>query len=171
MPKFIDNLYVRDSSKVTREIADKDGYLYQRNSKITATATELNTLSGTEKAIKTKKVALGVADTGGGVLSWQNPEGAAIIIERLIIDVTTASTAACTVDFGTTAVGATTSSDNLIDGLDVNAATGTFDNITDKGDNGKSRQKLASGKWVTGSMKTGAAAGLAGYAYIQYIIA
>ena len=66
MPKFIDNLYVRDSSKVTREIADKDGYLYQRNSKITATATELNTLSGTEKAIKTKKVALGVADTGGG---------------------------------------------------------------------------------------------------------
>ena len=82
----------------------------------------------------------------------------------------TKSTGACTIDVGTTAVSAATSSDNLIDGLDTGTAIGTFDNITDKGTNGKSRQKLASGKWVTASMASGAAAGTVGYAYIEYFI-
>jgi hypothetical protein len=110
------------------------------------------------------------ADTGGAVLSWQNPEGVAIIITGFVADVTTASDAAATVDFGTTATSATTSSDNLIDGLDVNAAVITADNITNIGTNGKSRQKLAAGKWITGSRASGAVAGLAGYAYIEYEI-
>lgn len=114
------------------------------------------------------KVALAALDTGGGVLSWQNPEGVAIIIQRVELDTSVVATAACTIDVGTTASSATTTSDNLIDGLDVNAALGTFDNITDKGTNGKSRQKLAAGKWVTGTKASGAAAGLAGYAYIHY---
>jgi len=116
------------------------------------------------------KVALAALDTGGGVLAWQNPESVSIIISRIELDVTTAATAAATIDVGTTATSAATSIDNLIDGLDVNAATGVFDNITDKGTNGKSKQKLASGKWVTGSKASGACAGLAGYAYIHYHI-
>lgn len=114
------------------------------------------------------KVALGVGTSGGGVFAWQNPESTSIIIDRILLNVTTASTSAGTVDVGTTASSATTSSDNLIDGLDVNAATGLFDNITDKGTNGKSRQLLASGKWVTASQASGAVAGLVGYAYISY---
>lgn len=114
------------------------------------------------------KVPLGVLDTGGGVLAWQNDEAATIVITRMEIYVTTVATAACTIDVGTTAVGATTSSDNLLDGLDTHSAVGIFDNITDKGSNGKSRQTLASGKWVTASMASGAAAGTAGYAYIHY---
>jgi len=110
----------------------------------------------------------GLADTGGGIGAWRNPEAVSIIIQRLVIDTTVVATGACTIDAGTTATSATTSSDNLIDGLDVNAAIGTFDNITDKGTNGKSRQKLASGKWVTFSRASGASAGLVGTAYITY---
>ena len=125
--------------------------------------------STTGRGDRIAKVALAAADTGGGVLSWVNPEASAIIITGLTVDVTTQSTGACTVDFGTTATSATTSSDNLIDGVSV-AAVATLSNIDDKGTNGKSRQKLAVGKWVTGSMASGAAAGLAGYAYIRYYV-
>jgi hypothetical protein len=114
------------------------------------------------------KVPLGVVDTGGGVLSWVNPHSFAIIIHRVTLDVTTKSTGASTIDVGTTAVSATTSSDNLIDGQDTGTAIGTFDNITEKGTNGKSRQKLAVGAWVTASKATGACAGLVGNAYIEY---
>jgi hypothetical protein len=46
-----------------------------------------------------------------------------------------------------------------------------FDHCTDKGSNGKSRQTLASGKWITASKASGATAGLVGYAYIQYVVA
>lgn len=114
------------------------------------------------------KVALGTGTSGGGVFSWQNPENRDIIIDRIMLNITTKATSAATVDVGATATSATTSSDNLIDGLDVNAAVGLFDNITDKGTNGKSRQLLASGKWVTASQASGAVAGLVGFAYISY---
>ncbi len=114
------------------------------------------------------RAALSALDTGGGVLSLANPEGADVIVTRLVLDVTTAATGACTVDAGI-AAGATTSSDNLVDGLDVHSATGVFDNIEDKGTNGKTRQKWESDQYLTISMATGAAAGLAGYAYVEYI--
>jgi hypothetical protein len=94
-----------------------------------------------------------------------------VLIERVVVHVTTVATAACTLDIGTTATSAVTSSDTLLDGLDVNSAAGVFDNITDKGSNGKSRQTLASGKWITASKASGATAGLVGYAYIQYVVA
>lgn len=126
--------------------------------------------STSERAAKIARVALAAVDTGGGVFSWQNPETADIIVRRLLLDVTTQSTGACTVDAGTTATSATTSSDNLIDGKSV-AAAGTFDNLGDAGTNGKARQRLASGKWVTGSVASGASAGLAGYAYVEYVVA
>lgn len=125
--------------------------------------------STTNRGDVIRKVALAALDTGGGVLAWQNPEAGSIIITGFTVDVTTASTGACTVDFGTTATSATTTSDTLIDGVSV-AAIAVLSNIDDKGTNGKSRQKLATGKWITGSMASGAAAGLAGYAYIRYFV-
>lgn len=106
----------------------------------------------------------------GGVISWVNPEPVAIIIARVLIDITTIATGACTFDIGTTTVSALTTSDNLIDGLDVNSATGLFDNITDKGTNGKSKQKLSTAKWVTLDEKTGDATGLVGNLYITYLV-
>jgi hypothetical protein len=107
----------------------------------------------------------------GGVIAWVNPEATAILITRILLDLTTPNTTgACTLDIGTTATDATTTSDNLIDGVDVNTAAGLFDNISDAGSNGKSRQKLAVGKWVTIDEKTGNTTGLVGTLYIFYIV-
>lgn len=113
-------------------------------------------------------VALTAADTAGGVYAVANPLGSAVIIDKVVIDVTTAATAACTLDAGCAAADATTSNDNIIDGLDVNAATGTFDNITNKGSNGAPTRKWASDKYFTISKATGATAGLVGKVYIRY---
>ena len=43
----------------------------------------------TPVALKCANVALAAADTGGGILSWQNPESNAIVVLRLVIDLTT----------------------------------------------------------------------------------
>ncbi|MDT5061522.1 MAG: hypothetical protein QOH63_1981 [Acidobacteriota bacterium] len=118
---------------------------------------------------KMVKVALAALDTGGGVFSWQNPESGAIIVLRVILDITTVANAACTLDVGTTPTSAATLSDNLIDGLDVRTAVGVFGKDDGADANGKAQQRLASGKWVTGSKASGAAAGLVGNAYISYV--
>jgi hypothetical protein len=117
------------------------------------------------------KVALGVLDTGGGVFSWANPESVAILVDKVLIDVTTKSTGACTIDVGMTAASATTKVDNLLDGIDVGTATGLLALADQAGVNGLTRQKVAVGKWVTGSQDSGASAGLVGFAYIYYSLA
>ena len=143
----------------------------EKNSPVAEQLKDLLTSDTTPVALKCAKVALAAADTGGGILSWQNPEASAIVVVRIVVDLTTKATSACTGDFGTAADG-TTSSANLLDGVDLNAATGVFDNVDDQGTDGKSRQRLdAKGgttDFVTGSKATGAAAGLAGSAYIIY---
>jgi len=88
------------------------------------------------------------------------------LINKVVLDVTTQSTGACTVDIGV-AADATTSNDTLIDGLSV-AASGVFDNITDKGTNGKTCKKATSSQYVTISKASGASAGIVGNAYIHY---
>ncbi len=142
-----------------------------KNSPVAEQVKDLMTSDASPVALRCAKVALGALDTAGGILGWQNPESSAIVVVRIAIDRTTKSTAACTADFGT-AVDATTSSDNLLDGVDVGAAAAAEDNIEDKGTNGKSRQRLdgkggATG-YITGSKASGAAAGLVGNAYIFY---
>lgn len=113
------------------------------------------------------KIALAALDAAGGVVSQANPEGVDIYITRLVIEVEEASDAAATLDAGVAADG-TTLSDILIDGLDVNAAAGVFDNIKNGGTNGKAGQKWGASQYLTISKATGAAAGLVGYAYVQY---
>lgn len=125
-------------------------------------------LVGTSQVVQVAKVALAAVDTGGGLFAWQNPEDVSVLIHSLTINLTTKATGACTADCGTTATSATTLSDNLIDGLDINAATGVFNNADNAGTNGKNKQVLASGKWVTGSVASGASAGIVGYALIEY---
>lgn len=122
------------------------------------------------RAAKWAKVALAALDTGGGVFSWQNPEAGAIAVLRVLVDVTTKASAACQIDVGTTTVNAATLSDNLIDGLDVGTAAGLFALADQTGTGGLTRQRLASGKWVTGSMSSGAAAGLVGSVLIEYVL-
>lgn len=134
-----------------------------KGKEVAASADELN-----RGALKKVTGALAAVDTGGGVFSWKNPEASEILIEHVAVIVGTVATGACTVDVGTTTASATTSSDNLIDGQDVNAATGTFTNAANAGTNGKPAQRLAAGKWVTGSKASGASAGLKGTYEIYY---
>jgi hypothetical protein len=114
------------------------------------------------------KVALAALDTAGGALALANPAGEDLYVTRLVIEVEEASDAAGTVDAGIAANG-TTSADNLVDGLDVNAAAGCFDNIKNGGTNGKAGQKWGASQYLTISKATGALAGLVGYAHINYI--
>lgn len=104
--------------------------------------------------------------TAGGALSLANPEGVKLLITRLILHITTASTGAATVDAGIAANG-TTSADNLIDGKSV-ATAGAFDNITDKGTNGKTVKEWGASEHLT-ITASATLAGMVGYAYIEYI--
>jgi hypothetical protein len=117
--------------------------------------------------LASRRYVLNGTDLHAAIVGFANPEAGAIIIKDVIVHVTTVATGACTLDIGTTAVSATTTSDNLIDGLDVNAATGAF---SDPGTNGKPAQLLASGKWITVDEKTGDATGLVGTLTILYLI-
>jgi hypothetical protein len=140
------------------------GKMYMDGVAVTPSAAELN-----RGAMKKVTGALAAVDTGGGVFSWQNPESGPILIKHVVLKVTTKTTGACAIDVGTTSTSATTSSDTLIDGVDVNAATGTFTNDESAGTNGKPQKRLESGKWVTASVSGGgASAGLVGTYEIYY---
>ena len=123
------------------------------------------------KAVKVAKVALAgvTATTGGALFAWANPEGQSIIVTRLQIDITTKSTGAANVSFGT-AANATTSAANLIDTYAAGGTEKVVDNLADAGTNGKVNQKMTSSQYITG---TGSAstAGLVGNVYIHYVIA
>lgn len=114
------------------------------------------------------KVALTAATTNavGGVLKVQNPEGVDLFVTRLVLDITTKSTGAATVDAGIDD-GGDVSSDTLIDGLDVNAAAGVFDNIEHGGTNGKATRKWPAGHYLV-ITASATVAGLVGSAYIEW---
>jgi hypothetical protein len=140
---------------------------------VTATAAELNILDGvTATAAEINRGAFkkvtGALETPDTIFSWQNPESGPILVQHLVINVTKVSDGDCTIDCGTTDISATTTSDNLIDGLDVGTATGTFTNDESAGTNGKPFKRLVPGKWVTGSKASGSAAGLEGTYEIYY---
>lgn len=141
-----------------------------------AVLTVLNTLAtaiGTVTFDRAPKVAVkAISGTllHAGVLNWQNPEAGSIAITKIVFDVTTKSTGASTTDIGTTATNATTQSDNLIDGVDSGTAAICADNVNNAGTNGKSIQKLATGKWVTIKEASGDATGLVGNLYVEYVV-
>lgn len=114
------------------------------------------------------RIALANVDTGGGVASLLNPEGADLIVTNCVIETSVVATAACTLDVGIAAA-ATTLNDTLIDGQDVNAAIGIFDNTDDQGTNGKKSQSWDSDEYFTISVASGASAGLVGFVYIEFI--
>lgn len=113
--------------------------------------------------------ALATVDTPGGLFSYANDNPQSILVTRVILDIQTPSSGAATADVGRAAT-ATTLSDNLIDGLDINAAAGVFDNLSSPGANGRELQKILTGEFVTGSIASGASAGLVGNAYIEFFV-
>lgn len=112
--------------------------------------------------------ALTASDAAAGVFQLTNSSGGNLIITRVLIYVTTVASGTCTLDIGQGS-GASTSYDNLLDGLDVRSATGIFDNIDDKGTNGEPRQIWTNGQYINASMKTGATSGLVGFYAVHYV--
>lgn len=107
------------------------------------------------------KGSLAVSDSAGGVFSLENTFGSDLVITRIILQVTTgASDSEARLDIGT-ASDATTSSNNLIDGLDV-SDVGIYDNISDKGSEGSSRLKFGNGAFLNASRSAGSLSGLVG---------
>jgi len=112
---------------------------------------------------------LTASDTAGAIFNWTNIEEGAVIVDELLVDVTTKTSNACTLDVGYTATSTATSSDTLLDGQDINTATGVFNNMFGAGTgNAVGVVKVAKGKYITASTKTGAAAGLVGKWYLHY---
>ena len=112
------------------------------------------------------KVALTASDANHGIVELANPFGVDVFITRVIVDVTTKSTGACTINVGVdTAAG--TGDDTLLDGLDVGTAVILADNLITPGTNGVAVKKWAADNYVVVEMATGAAAGLVGNIYIH----
>lgn len=111
---------------------------------------------------------LTASDTAAGIFELTNSYGTDLVVKNVTIVVTTVASGACTIDVGQTGT-ATTSSDTLIDGLDVNAATGAFDNQSDPGSNGKQTILWPSGTYLSASTATGTTSGLVGK-YGVYVV-
>jgi hypothetical protein len=123
----------------------------------------------TFRGISSATLTLQNVDTAGGVFAWANPYNQTILIRDITVHTTTVATSACTLDCGPAANG-TTLNDTLIDGLDVNAAVGVFDSIEDGGTNGRRQRDVLATEWVTGSVASGASAGLVGTVQIDFVL-
>lgn len=170
-----DKLYFHDASGINNTAASGTLCGIAMEALATGTATIEVKLAGPgetgEGTLKVAKVALTAGAANAFAFAWQNPEASAIAVTRVLLDITTAGgTATAVLDIGTGAT-ATTHSDNLIDGIDANA-TGLSDNITEKGSNGKSRQRMdANGgttDYLTGQILVEKADNLVGNVYIHY---
>jgi len=107
--------------------------------------------------------------TTGTIAYWQNNTGKTVLVYGLILNVTTQSSGACTLDIGPGAT-SSTSADTLIDGLST-ASAGVFNNVNNGGTNGKYAQKIPAGEYLTVTVATGSAAALAADLYFTYGIA
>lgn len=113
--------------------------------------------------------ALALAVTGGGLASVANPEGALIIVTRLLVLISTGGTAG-DFDAGIAADG-TTLSDTLIDGADLTSA-GLYDNLDDQGTNGNSKALWDDTEFLTiSASNTPDTTNLVGAYYIEYLLA
>lgn len=115
------------------------------------------------KGAYTAALTATTATTGGAVLSLANPEGADLIITRLLLDVTTGSTGAANLTGGVAAA-ATTANDGLI----TATAAGSGAVLMDSANTTGRAQKWGANQFlnVTGS---GSTAGMVGKAYVQYV--
>jgi hypothetical protein len=104
------------------------------------------------------------------VFSWENSEGEAVVITRVIVDITKAGgTATATIDAGS-AADATTGSDNLLTGGDANT-TATYDSLDIANEGVATFVKVPDGECVNGQIKTEKAEDLEGKYYIFYAVA
>lgn len=125
-----------------------------------------------EKFVKVPINGTALHAASGGVLGYKFEESSPVLITRAILDITTVSTGACTLDIGYTATSISTTSDTLLDGVDANAAVAVFDSADAGLDSGANdmAQKAGIAKFVTIDEKTGDSTGLVANLYIGYIV-
>ena len=153
----------REKGSLAKKIASE---LSNIETEFTSVQTELNA------SVKVSKGALAAGAADAFAFAWQNPESVKILVQKVMVDITTAGgTATAVLNVGT-AANATTGSDNLIDGADLNA-TAVYDTIDDQGTNGNANGKLdengGTTDYITGQIKVEAASSLAGKYYIFYV--
>lgn len=122
--------------------------------------------------VKLVSMALTAGAADSIAFAWQNPENTAILIQRILVDITTAGGSASSVmDIGPT-TSATGTAKTLMEGLDLNT-TGLFDNIDDQGTGGAATARLdengGTTDYVTGKILDANATSLAGNVYIEYV--
>jgi len=119
------------------------------------------------KLVKVPLIAI-ATHAAGDHFSWKNPEGGDILLESFTVQVTTEADGSATCDYGIAANG-TTTSDNLLDGINIGAAAISGSQGDQGGTNGKANQVMASSEYITGDASA-TSVGLVGYAYIKYVI-
>jgi hypothetical protein len=98
--------------------------------------------------IRIIKGALSATTGGGAIFNVANPTGKTCLVEDIVIDITTPSTGAITIDAGIAATG--TSNDKILDGAALNGIR-VLSNTGNHGTNG------GKGKWQSSTFVTGTA--------------
>ena len=136
---------------------------------------ELFSPSGTNLPAKWLQVSLSGGSTNAFAAAVQNPETVDVIIVRSILDITTAGGTATSVLDVDVVADATSTGDDMFDGVDANA-TGISDslNSTDNGTNGEGKswkwdKKGGANDYVTAKILVANATSLAGKLYVQYV--
>jgi hypothetical protein len=139
------------------------GHLFVDEEKLTAD--KLN-----DKEIRVVNGAL-VSTNGqnGKIFGWQNTVvSGTILVHKILIYITTPATAAANINVGHNAADAT--SDDLIDGADLDGTAGDVKNsVKDAGTNGLGAVQVLDDEWITGyEDNTADPADLVGEYYIFY---
>ncbi len=119
----------------------------------------------------TIKIPLNTSGGGSAALAaWQNTSGDDLLVGLTRVDMTTGQTASMAISVGTSTTNVTLDL-NLIDSCSVSPTATLYDNITDKGTAGKSRQKLTNNSWITCSTgnSTASAVSFRGTLYLDVI--
>jgi len=122
------------------------------------------------------KVAKGDLEAGlvnSIAFAWQNPESSAILVQRVIIDVTTiATTAGAIMDVGVVA-SATATAATIFDDIAIHTK-GVYDHLFVSGAGAGGVHKMdangGSNDYITGKALTQASTGLVGKYYIEYVV-
>lgn len=110
-------------------------------------------------------VTAATTTTGGDAISFTF--GKVVYLQQFDLDITTAATGVAAMDIGVAANG-TTSSDTLIDGIDVGSAAIYGNPYVDGGTNGAAPRKLTATQYVTGT-PSATLAGLVGTFVAVYV--
>ena len=164
------NIVEAQELNITNEV-NLTGRVFLASGEVLASASNLNNAGSYSR---NQKVYVGtlaaVAAADGIVFSWENEEGAAVIVTRVLVHVTTAGgTATATLDVGS-AADATTGNNNLLTGADINT-TAAYDSMDLANEGVATFKVVPDGEFVNGQAKTEKAEALEGKYYIFYAVA